>query len=841
MIKKLVMATGHRGLACLVFICIAIASRSSVFLGWSSIEQPGARPNRIAGSRHQPLSRQGISSIAAEVESRKNIAAEENGDILELLPSRHLVLLGPSKFTGNWGTAAGSAYDRNFAARLRAISQAAGQSAEMNRDIESLPALGAPEVIMYVREQCWWCVNLSSEYDKLDIEYRKVDVADRLSRKEMWSKVRSAQLGRGRISLPVVDIAGTLRVRPSAADVKQILTVHYEGGAKADEKEAADLKAACEEIDDADNGISSACSEELIINKVGGVDGDEAQEMLQGEDENTNECVDVDENFRWPSSNSIDDEVAELKFLPGQDVVVLAPPKLAGTQGTIRGPASGDMFEVRLESGRIFNIPTENLRDAKQAGGLGFLRKLFKNAKRATGLGMFRRVLSRFKQSLGRQARRLAAAVSGVPADAQASKKAKVVREPATPPVATEKAADMDEMELTPGKKVVVLGPPAIAGMKASVLSRAPGGEYDVQFETGSVFRMPASSFQALSDESALAAEGGSGAGDGSGKDRSDIGGGGEGVPPGNAKSDQADPESGGGGVPLWLEVAILVTLMVMFSKRRGRSNHNRSRVDRQWFAHTGAPASMDPMLALIVFVATVSAVLITKLVLWARGEMPGILQNVASCFRAVLASISETVEQGKIEAVTTSEVQETAGSHLLSVGFLVLLIVVAVIIATVRKHMARLGKDKYKELAVIQERRILRLIEPEAEEPPKPHEDSPEVHFRCIMLVAKCRLFLAGDCESTGSWDPGNSIVELKTDQLSHPFWTGKWHPRAESSSREFQFKLVLVRPDGQLLWEDVETRKLHVSPREKLSVEITFNRAGIQVTRDVRPVVRS
>lgn len=821
------MATGHRGLACLVFMCIAIAWRSLVFLGWSSFEQPCVRQNGIVVSRHQPLSRQGIMGIPS-------IAVEEESRVLELEPSQHFAPLGPSTLAGNLGTTAGSAVRDTFAVRLRATSQEAGQSGKM----KEVP--DAPEIIVYGRDSCVWCSTLSSEYDTHGIAYRKVDVADRLGRKEMWSKVRSAGLGRGRISLPVVEIAGTLRVRPSAADVKQILAIP-----KPACEEIDDLKPACEEIDDADESISGASSEDPIINMFGSVNGDEAKEMFQEVDGNTHERVDVDEDYvdedvKWPFSNSIGDEVEELKFAPGQKVVVLAPPAMAGRQGTIHGSASGDMFAVQLESGRIFNIPTEVLRDANQPGVPGFLRKLLKNAKRASGLGTFRKVLSGWKQSLGRQARKWKQSLGTRARKFKQSseRQEEIVHEPSMLSPDKGKNKDMGEMEFAPGEKVVVLGPPAAAGKTASVLSRVPGGEYDVQFETGTVFRVVPSSLQPLSDGSALAAEGGAGDGDGSGKDRSGIGGGGEGVPPGNAGSDQADPESGDGALPLWLEVAILVTLMIMFSTRRGRRNHSRSRVDRQWFVHAGAPASIDPMLALIVFVATVSAVLLSKLALWTRREMPGILKSFASCFRAVLASKPEAVEQVKIEAAATSELQETVGSHLQSVGlivvgFIVFLIGVVVIIATVRKHIARLGKDKRnKDLAVIQERRILRVIEPEAEQPPKPHEDSPEVHFRCIMLVAKCRLFLAGDCESTGSWDPGNSIVELKSDQQSHPFWIGTWYPRAESSAREFEFKLVLVRPDGQLLWEDVETRKLLVSPRERLIVDITFNDAGMQVS---------
>merc|ERR1712139_699913 len=54
----------------------------------------------------------------------------------------------------------------------------------------------------------------------------------------------------------------------------------------------------------------------------------------------------------------------ELEFTPGQQVRILAPPAMAGKQGSVEGPAgSKDTWKVRLESGMVFEFQTQNLQD----------------------------------------------------------------------------------------------------------------------------------------------------------------------------------------------------------------------------------------------------------------------------------------------------------------------------------------------------------------------------------------------------------------------------------------------------------------------------------------------
>merc|ERR1712139_633548 len=110
----------------------------------------------------------------------------------------------------------------------------------------------------------------------------------------------------------------------------------------------------------------------------------------------------------------------ELEFTPGQQVQILAPPAMAGKQGSVEGPAgSKDTWKVRLESGMVFEFQTQNLQD---------LREAFES---------------------------LAAEPPVAPAMAAA-------------PAKSGQATD-DELEFTPGQKVKILAPPAMAGKMGSV------------------------------------------------------------------------------------------------------------------------------------------------------------------------------------------------------------------------------------------------------------------------------------------------------------------------------------------------------------------------------------
>eukprot|EP00931_Biecheleriopsis_adriatica_P067723 TRINITY_DN417_c0_g1_i13.p1 TRINITY_DN417_c0_g1~~TRINITY_DN417_c0_g1_i13.p1 ORF type:complete len:395 (+),score=146.28 TRINITY_DN417_c0_g1_i13:178-1185(+) len=142
-----------------------------------------------------------------------------------------------------------------------------------------------------------------------------------------------------------------------------------------------------------------------------------------------------------PATAAQDEE--ELEFTPGQRVTLLAPPAMAGKQGTIVGPALGESFAVQLDSGSIFNIPTESIN--------------------------------------GGNASAPAAAAAAAPAASYAP----------TPATA---AQDEEELEFTPGQRVTLLAPPAMAGKQGTIVGPALGESFAVQLDSGSIFNIPTES-----------------------------------------------------------------------------------------------------------------------------------------------------------------------------------------------------------------------------------------------------------------------------------------------------------------------------------------------------------
>merc|ERR1712176_1664177 len=109
----------------------------------------------------------------------------------------------------------------------------------------------------------------------------------------------------------------------------------------------------------------------------------------------------------------------DLDFEPGQQVRVLAPPAMAGKLGSVEGPTTkkANVWKVRLESGNVFEFPTQNLQD----------------------------VAAGFAQAV-------TAPAAAAPAPAAAAA-------PATD----------DDLDFMPGQQVSISAPPAMAGKKGFV------------------------------------------------------------------------------------------------------------------------------------------------------------------------------------------------------------------------------------------------------------------------------------------------------------------------------------------------------------------------------------
>jgi len=227
-----------------------------------------------------------------------------------------------------------------------------------------------------------------------------------------------------------------------------------------------------------------------------------------------------------PASVAQDDE--ELEFTPGQQVVLIGPSAMAGKKGSIVSPAVGNAFAVRFESGSVFNISTENIQDAaapapavtaSNASATPAPKAVVSSAaqdddelefspgqavallgppamfgKRATVVGPA--LDNTFKVRLE------SGSVFNIKTDnlqdaAMPMPAAPVTPPPAPVPVAAVPAASPEaEVEFSPGQKVVMLSPPAMAGKLGSIVGPVVGGNFAVQFESGSIFNFAPENMQ---------------------------------------------------------------------------------------------------------------------------------------------------------------------------------------------------------------------------------------------------------------------------------------------------------------------------------------------------------
>eukprot|EP00930_Biecheleria_cincta_P032739 TRINITY_DN226_c0_g1_i1.p1 TRINITY_DN226_c0_g1~~TRINITY_DN226_c0_g1_i1.p1 ORF type:complete len:720 (+),score=158.02 TRINITY_DN226_c0_g1_i1:134-2293(+) len=188
----------------------------------------------------------------------------------------------------------------------------------------------------------------------------------------------------------------------------------------------------------------------------------------------------------------------DLAFTEGQRVLILRPAALAGKEGTVVGPIVQDAFAVKLDSGSVFHLATDALLDAV-AGAM------FKDGQRVTLLAP--------AMLQGK-----AGTVVGPPASHHmvnvrldgdtvrylvATKDLKEGSSMMTPsPAATRASASNsvgsseDELEFTPGQKVTLLGPPAMAGKSGTIVGPALGDSFAVRLGSGSTFSIATGNIQ---------------------------------------------------------------------------------------------------------------------------------------------------------------------------------------------------------------------------------------------------------------------------------------------------------------------------------------------------------
>jgi hypothetical protein len=132
----------------------------------------------------------------------------------------------------------------------------------------------------------------------------------------------------------------------------------------------------------------------------------------------------------------------DLAFQPGERVTLTGPPAMAGKQGTVIGPASGNAFAVQFDTGSIFNIAVANM-----SGPSG-------------------------------------PSMAQPPAATAASEPTSLLER------GWEVSHDEEELLFQPGQRVTLHGPPAMAGKQGIVVGPALDDAFAIQFDTGSIFNI---------------------------------------------------------------------------------------------------------------------------------------------------------------------------------------------------------------------------------------------------------------------------------------------------------------------------------------------------------------
>ena len=88
-------------------------------------------------------------------------------------------------------------------------------------DVSGLVEEGSDKLIIYGRKTCGMTTRFQSQLDAAKIAYSFMSVDAREGSAEMWPKLQKSGLDLSRgVGLPVVDVYGTMAIRPSVTDVK---------------------------------------------------------------------------------------------------------------------------------------------------------------------------------------------------------------------------------------------------------------------------------------------------------------------------------------------------------------------------------------------------------------------------------------------------------------------------------------------------------------------------------------------------------------------------------------------------------------------------------------------
>eukprot|EP00930_Biecheleria_cincta_P070313 TRINITY_DN57956_c0_g1_i1.p1 TRINITY_DN57956_c0_g1~~TRINITY_DN57956_c0_g1_i1.p1 ORF type:complete len:511 (+),score=88.69 TRINITY_DN57956_c0_g1_i1:59-1591(+) len=192
----------------------------------------------------------------------------------------------------------------------------------------------------------------------------------------------------------------------------------------------------------------------------------------------------------------------ELVFTSGQHVMIIAPPALAGKQGSIVGPAENDSYAVRMASGSIFHFPTKNIKGAASASSSasssssssapeftpGQKVSVLRPSKMAGMMGSIVGPAGADSFTVQFASGSIFHFATGDIQDAAAGVAA------AAQHVAVSPRAE--DLHFVPGQRVTFTHPRSMAGKYGSIVGPAEGNSFAVQLTSGSIFHFATESLQ---------------------------------------------------------------------------------------------------------------------------------------------------------------------------------------------------------------------------------------------------------------------------------------------------------------------------------------------------------
>eukprot|EP00931_Biecheleriopsis_adriatica_P082746 TRINITY_DN561_c0_g1_i1.p1 TRINITY_DN561_c0_g1~~TRINITY_DN561_c0_g1_i1.p1 ORF type:complete len:1261 (-),score=241.91 TRINITY_DN561_c0_g1_i1:25-3807(-) len=166
--------------------------------------------------------------------------------------------------------------------------------------------------------------------------------------------------------------------------------------------------------------------------------------------------------------------VAGGDFAAGQEVILLAPPAVAGKTATIVEPVQGGAYAVCLESGCVFNILSQNIEAAASQLGAETMMDSARQSPLLPRRNDFRHFVQEFVKMVK-------------PAGKGGATKSKGSARAPTDKVGGQLGEDEEDL-LDAGQEVAILAPHGLVGNTGTIVRSMPDDTYAVRLQSGTVF-----------------------------------------------------------------------------------------------------------------------------------------------------------------------------------------------------------------------------------------------------------------------------------------------------------------------------------------------------------------